>query len=510
MNLLGKKWSQLLFIAITLLHQGCATTLQRDARVETDKVQLGPRQEPRRNMTQFREALRCMDKMFIKFGINGVPIMVEDLNDNTKKVNTGTRDMLISAISDMTYRSRGVKLITFGNDTGNLNTFMAAAARKDTFENVPRYDIRGSISQLDDGIFRKQLDGGMLAKNWGVDYSSSAQASVLAMDLSVISATDTTLVSGVTSRNEVVIYKTGTGTDADATIKKLGISFSLGMAKNDATAQGLRNLVELGAIELFGKLFRVPYWACLGVDETHPDVQAEISNWYYVLHGKARMTEYVQFQLKQRGLYEGPSDGKNNSEFRKAVIDERIKFGLTPEAILDEKLFAAIINDNTPQAVKEQVQLTPRDEEKTKAPNDHMRVSLLSGNGKSKFKSGEQVVLRVESGTNAYVYCYLKDENQKLNRIFPNRFQKENYIPANQSVTIPNHPGFQIVANDQQTRETVQCYATETDVTKLLSPLITGMDLDQSVSIRRFETLQQAYAKASNGKYAMGEFHVDF
>jgi hypothetical protein len=376
MNQAAKKISALLLSVATLLTQGCASTLQRDARQETDKSQLGLRQEPRRNMTQFREALRCMDKMFIKYGINGVPIMVEDLNDNTKKVNSGTRDMLISAISDMTYRSRGVKLITFGNDTGNLNTFMAAAARKDAFEQMPRYDIRGSISQLDDGIFRKQMDTGLLAKNWGADYSTSAQASVLAMDLSVISTTDTALVSGVTSRNEVMIYKTGTGMDADATIKKLGISFSLGTAKNDATSQGLRNLVELGTIELFGKLFRLPYWSCLGVDETHPDIQAEISNWYYVLHGKGRIPDYVQFQLKQRGLYDGATDGKNNPEFRKAVIEERIKYGLTPEAILDEKLFAAILNDNTAQAIKEHVQLTQRDEEKAQSPSDNMRVSL--------------------------------------------------------------------------------------------------------------------------------------
>jgi hypothetical protein len=193
---LWQKSGCLFLILQILLLTGCATAVQREAKQEIDKTQLGPHQEPRRNMTQFREALRCMDKLFIKFGIDGVPIMLEDLNDNTKKVSTGTRDMLISAISDMTFRSRGVKLITFGNDTGNLNNFMVAAARKDAFEQMPRYDIRGSITQLDDGLFRKQVDAALMAKNWGLDYSASAQASVLAMDLSVISTSDTSLIAG--------------------------------------------------------------------------------------------------------------------------------------------------------------------------------------------------------------------------------------------------------------------------------------------------------------------------
>ncbi|MFM9916014.1 MAG: hypothetical protein ACKVOX_09435, partial [Rhizobacter sp.] len=75
---------------------------------------------PQRNVTDFTDGLRCMDETFLRYGTRDVSVIMEDLADSTKKVSVGTRDMMISAISDMTRRSRAIQLITFGQDANNV------------------------------------------------------------------------------------------------------------------------------------------------------------------------------------------------------------------------------------------------------------------------------------------------------------------------------------------------------------------------------------------------------
>ena len=80
--------------------------MQTDVAETARTMRAGPASAPARNITNFSDALRCMDGLFITYGIRDVAVMVEDLDDKTKKVTAGTKDMLISAISTMTRRSR--------------------------------------------------------------------------------------------------------------------------------------------------------------------------------------------------------------------------------------------------------------------------------------------------------------------------------------------------------------------------------------------------------------------
>ena len=76
-----------------------------------NKLKVGPKEKPFRSITGFSAALRCMDDLKISNGERDVSVLVEDLVDQTKKVNAGTKDMLISAVSDMTKRSRAIRII---------------------------------------------------------------------------------------------------------------------------------------------------------------------------------------------------------------------------------------------------------------------------------------------------------------------------------------------------------------------------------------------------------------
>ena len=69
----------------------------------------GPKAVPQRNVTHFADGLRCMDDMLYRFGVRDVSVMIEDMQDQSRRLGAGTRDMMVSAFADMTRRSRGVR-----------------------------------------------------------------------------------------------------------------------------------------------------------------------------------------------------------------------------------------------------------------------------------------------------------------------------------------------------------------------------------------------------------------
>ena len=152
------KFTLIMFAAFTLSSCG---SLKENVAKELKTAQIAPDYPPNRNITNFAESLRCMDDLMLTHGIEKISVLAEDLVDSTKKVNAGTRDMLITAVSDMTKRSRAINLIVFGNDSGNLISFLAQSGKQSVYNNVPKYDIRGSITQLDRDVISKQMDAGI-------------------------------------------------------------------------------------------------------------------------------------------------------------------------------------------------------------------------------------------------------------------------------------------------------------------------------------------------------------
>src|SRR5204863_5760954 len=122
----------------------------------------------------------------------------------------------------------------------------------------------------------------------------SSSINMVGLDLVVLRADDFSLVPGVSAHNIAAILQEGQGTDADVSYKKFGVNFMTSLSKSDGKAVALRNLVELCSIELMGKLNRVPYWRCLGVNSDHPDVLSQIDDWYDAMSTADKMLFFKQ------------------------------------------------------------------------------------------------------------------------------------------------------------------------------------------------------------------------
>jgi curli biogenesis system outer membrane secretion channel CsgG len=310
-----------LTLAVALSACVSSDQLRKDIVEPTEQATKGPSTAPFRSVTNFSSAVRCMDSLLITFGTRDISVLVEDLEDATKKVSTGTKDMLLTTMSDMTRRSRAIKFVAYGGDSKNAVAFLAQAEKKDAYSQVPQFDIRGSVTQFDDNLTKATKDIGVgFGEFLTLGKSSSATVKLVALDLTVLNTSDFSLVPGVASKNAVALYSQGDGVDGEARYKKLGVNYSSSFSRNEGTAIAMRNLVELASVELIGKLTKVPYWKCLGAAPGDETVKTEVDDWFESMAtNPMELFAYFQYQMTIRGAYEGPVDGKPTPALSRAI-----------------------------------------------------------------------------------------------------------------------------------------------------------------------------------------------
>src|SRR5688572_2788834 len=61
--------------------------------------------------SSFGPALRCMDTLLLEHGVRDLSVIVEDLADAAQqRAQAGSKELLVGAVSDMTQRSRAIRL----------------------------------------------------------------------------------------------------------------------------------------------------------------------------------------------------------------------------------------------------------------------------------------------------------------------------------------------------------------------------------------------------------------
>jgi hypothetical protein len=532
------KAARLLALSATLpVLAGCQTLEVKQPTIDqTNEIRKGPEDRPQRSITGFSHALRCMDTLLLDYGVRDITMLTEEITDETKKLNAGTRDMLISSVSDMSRRSRAVRLVAFGKDTANVISYLASAQSAAAYQAIPLYDIKGSVSQFDENLVKNQKDLGIgFAPFINLGAAKDAGSSMLALDLSVLTTSDMAVLAGVTSRNSVMILKQGSGIDGDAAYHKFGINYSMNLAKAEGQTQALRGLVELAAVELIGKLTKTPYWSCLGVTDPkkNDETRLEMFDWYHAMAStRIELIAYFQNQLRRRAFYDGPIDGEFNPAIDEAIANYRAALGLSREAVLNEEFFYAFLAaDHTkikrpdqparyvaPTSVAGAPASIPVAASAASAkpaaaaaaaasPAAPLKLSVTAPRQQTRFARGESISLSLAPSQDAHVYCYLQDEESKVIRFFPNRFARDSRIAADQPLTLPGAMRFQLTMNTKGVPETISCFATQRDVMASLPQALVGTDFEPLPGAT-LELIRGAFLKASGGTLAQENFRV--
>jgi curli biogenesis system outer membrane secretion channel CsgG len=479
--------------------------LRQDVVKNTAEVTKGPSTAPYRSVTNFSSAVRCMDGMLITYGVRDISILVEDLEDQTKKVSTGTKDMLLTTMSDMTRRSRAIKFIAYGGDSKNAVAFLQQAEKKDAYSSVPQFDIRGSVTQFEDNIAKAAKDVGFsIGEFLNLGKSSSSTAKIVALDLAILNTSDFSLVPGVVSKNAVALFSQSDASDLEAKYKKLGVNYTASLSKNDGTAIAMRNLVELASVELIGKLTKVPYWKCLGASPEDETVKTEVEDWFESMTtNPAELFAYFQYQMSIRGTYDGAVNGVPTPALSRALKEYKTAMGIPSNSDLNPDFLAAYLNAD------HKVAMAALEAAREKAKVNFVPITATMQGSAALFRPGEKVSVTLASNTASHAHCFMQDDNKAILRVMPNRFARDSYLDETKPIVIPgDRAKFSLTANNRGVEEIVECYVAHKDYLNEIPEAMRSSDLEPLKGVRSLDEIRTAFEKVSKSPISVARFAI--
>ena len=221
----------LLWVTGLVLLGGCAAPMdaRKDAAFHAMAYTMDrPVVRPTRAISSFSESLMCMDRMLRESQIPTTLITSKQIPDFSSKVPAAGKDMIITALSQMSRLSHAFRYVDYEVDI----------SRQDTVQNLttillnnnqiqlqrPALYVSGSIAYVDQGVISNRLDAGTSAARLDTGYSQSRNATVLALELHLGDFRTRTLIPGLDSANEVIIGGAGQGLDLAGRIGDYGNS----------------------------------------------------------------------------------------------------------------------------------------------------------------------------------------------------------------------------------------------------------------------------------------------
>jgi len=465
---------------------GCAGGL---GSVTAVRQQANPADRAQRTITNFSPALRCMDELMFRTGVRDITLMMEDLRDSTQRVPVSARDMMTSAMSEMTRRSRAVRLSAFGTDQAHLLQLLQHAQKNEAFAVLPQYSLRGAISQIDEDVQRSSSLFGATTALLGLRLGNDVRHSVLGFDAALVDTRDFMLVPGVSSKNTTVITRRdASASDGQAQLRNgSSLVFSFSAARSEGTAQAARNMVELAAVELVGKLARLPYWQCLGVPDSHAEVQRELQDWFLGTPPAERL-RLLQDRLREQRYFDGATDGQDSPALRSAMAAARQAWAApaptpVPEPAADADFFQRIITETLPRAAA--------------APPAEAAARLQL---RWTDPSGDRPELQLTSDRDGYVYCYAVEKSSgNIRRVFPNRSVRDPAVRAGQALRVPGTDTIRLPSQHRYA-----CVHAPTEVYADLPPSLRWGDFDV-VRLSTLQAVREAFAQASGQPVALVE-----
>lgn len=457
-------------------------------------------------ITDFTESLQCMDDYLIRYKVKDLSILVVEDRDVTGQV-VGAKDMAVTALSKMARKSKSIRVISIGpaHATG-MDAYIAGVGDRvppnSDRRMLPKYYVTISMPQIDNAVSADRKSAGMRLLNAaGFEYDQDKLMSSMSIDLNMGNLLTASSLPGVYSSNTVAIKRTGKAIGANGEINKLGAVFNVSADRSEGFHHSLRQLVELGVIELIGRLTQLPYWECLNIATSNQPVQRQIQDWYESL-SPSEFIIYAKNKLQAEGLYHGPLNGTDNYELRKAISRFRENRGLLPSPNLDGSLFRALLSTTTTATYNLAYLTQQKSELATKlratekalfSRTKPMRLNIDIG-GKSTFSPGHLVNAKIDSGIESYVYCFYQQIGGHPIKLFPNRFRPHALLKAGNKLAIPGDDHFNIRTDKSGDIDTLMCIASYEDIEKHLPPIA---DLQQSELFTDLKAVYRHYRQTA-------------
>jgi Domain of unknown function (DUF4384)/Putative peptidoglycan binding domain len=534
---------QLIGAVVSVALAGCGTTSTRDRTDFLDRAttEANPVMLPVRSMSSFTPALACMDKMLLAAGIRDVPIAVKTFIDGSGKAGVASDQLVTSALSEMSVSSGAFRIVEFEVDQLKQDSVQAIGQLLINTDLMvvtpPRLYVYGAIPYIDQGVGKDQKSAGVSAPRWSIGGGRDIEAVTIALSMKLGDFKSKQFLPGVHTDNQITVGKSSSSADGDGSIRKYGVTFNFGRDYVNGNGAALRTLAELGMVELVGKWANLPYWKCIAVDQSKPEFQRELFEWYTRLP-KPDLNRLFQSGLHQAGYYNGPIDGRENEELRDAVVRFQMDKGLPSLGFINfeayEKLIAEYVRVDSAgkfvradwlkamhanakpdgrlkQFLDSKSALAPNEPKAKPNPIDIFVVATP----RSRIVSvGDALNMSITLSRGGHLRCFMQDANNIVQQIFPNRYQPQALIPARRAVKLPHvnaEGNGYALPFEVPGKERVMCFASESDLAAAVPLIQRAQPLQPMAQLGSLDQLEAAVHQAM-GKGVVGiarlEFHV--
>lgn len=519
--------SAVLAAAVVFLLSACASS-PRDQKdmIERAYPEGTPVVQPVRSVTSFSESLACMDDMLDKLGRPTVLITSKQFPDASNKSGTAVRELVITALSEMSRKSNAFRFIDFEVDLTRQDTVQYLSSLMlgmNTLDlSPPDIYVSGAVSYIDQNIVARRrgigvsADGTIKGKELGFDlgYDSDINTSVIALEMHLGDMKTRSLFPGIHASNSALVAKGGGGLDGGGVIMKLGVQFNLSRDHSQGTGIALRTLVELGTIELIGKWMQLPYWQCVQLNQSSPEFQRELFKWFSAT-SPGQQSALFRAGLERAGYFADSAEQLNDPViFKEAIARFQADQQLPPTGIINfaayEKLIGRLVAVNAQGQFVERGWLRELHDMPLGGSNGlpgPIGVRVRTANGATDFAVGQALAVRLNVERSAFVRCYYQDSGGAVSQVYPNPLQLAPQLHARRTTVIPEGGGFTL-RFDKPGSERVSCYASHVDAFKRLPPAMQGAPLEPIVGLANLDGLDVAMRALGTGQVSSSDLRL--
>jgi len=511
--------------ALVLL-AGCTTLGKTSPRKNADffeqnHIEDRPVAWPVRSVSNFNDSLACMDQMLRDNYVGPVLITSKSIPDASGKVFVATKDMVVTALSEMSRTSNAFRFVDYEVDPLKQDTVQTLSGlllqSNQMAIQMPQLYVSGAVSFMDQNIMIDRRSLGLATLEAELGFSRDLIGSVVGMELHLGDFVTRTLIPGVHSANEIALASKGAGLDAGGRIRKAGIQLEVGADYSQGVGPATRTLVDLSMIELVGKWARVPYWQCVSLDQSHPDFQRQLRQWYLGMDDDERL-RFFERGLRANGYFDGETGRTISPELREAVRRFQVDSRLAATGDLSYETYENLArnyvrtdgngnfvrvgwggNEAGKSRLPRELATVPRNDapqiDSTQPRPPVVRISLPTAGEQRPL--GESVQFNISVDRTSHVQCYYRDAKGSIAQIYPNPMQPAPVIESHRSLLVPdltNPQSFTIELSTPGTEE-LRCLATAADPRDKLPVQLRQASLEP-IGMASLDALQNAYQSA--------------
>lgn len=507
-------------LAAASLIAGCATPLspKDDAPFQSyASANDHPAHRPSRSMSSFSDSLACMDEMMREAEVPTTLITSKFIADYTGRVPVAAKEMVITALSQMSRRSNAFRYVDFEVDI----------ARQDTVQNLstillnnnqmelqrPALYVSGGVSFVDQNVISTRHGAGISGPRVEIGYDRNRGATIVGLEMHLGDFRTRTIIPGLDSANEVIIGSSGQGLDLAGRIGTYGVQFNVGRDLTQGTGAAMRTLVDLALIELAGKWTHLPYWRCLTLDNTHPEFQRQLREWYDQGDPMTRQ-RLVENYLVSRG-YLAASElplSSSSTLLREAIGRFQADRGAVVTGVIDFSVYERALRDFVAiDADGNLARFGWPDLEAGRQPVSPLAIDMQIENmvkDRSAFTPGTQIFASVTVSRAAHLFCYINDANGNIVKLQPNHLSPSSLVSANQAIRLPDwmvpFPAYVINAGAKG-HEALMCIASDEDPMPRMPAQLNTPALTPITGVKTLDQLRQEFESAAGAKHMVAQ-----